>query len=233
MVLTALASIMRPQTKIGWGFYAAGWIALMASLLLTYSQSAQIGFAVGAIAFGVIKFSPPSFLPWLWRAFGVFLVVITIAWPFASPFAYKTIASDLEEVPVISSGAPGHRLQIWDSVSRLALKKPFFGHGIEATRAAGQMDTDHRFATDGATIHPHNAPLQIWVEFGAFGIMCFSVGILVLTELAARKSVSSLYLAAAICVPLLAAYGLWQNWWLGVIFASIAIALVKTPSRQE
>lgn len=235
LVLLVFAGIPKPKGIL----CTIGIVALGIAVSATESQSAQLAFIAGAFIFVIFRFLPANFWPWVWRGFGVSLVAITIAWPFVASVAYKTLADDLQENSIIAKAAPGHRMQIWDAVSRYALKKPVFGRGIDATRAAGQLDTDHRFAKDGATIHPHNTSLQIWVEFGAFGVAIFSIGILVLSEMAARVSlkypdIQPMRLAAvcAACVPLLFAYGVWQNWWLGVIFTSLALLSLARNSRQ-
>lgn len=241
LVLMAFSIINRPHTKAQIAMTALAWVFLAASVALTYSQSAQLAFMLGGAVFVTLRFLPiPQFIfPWIWRSFGAAVIVTIIAWPFVAPWAYNHLADDLQSNSVMAQAAAGHRMEIWDAVSRYSLKRPLTGYGIEATRSVGQFDTGHRFAVDGATIHPHSAALQIWIEFGVIGVLIFSAVIAFLCETAARASLSNiksqatiLATACAACVPLFVAYGVWQSWWLGVLFIATAFLSMKYSKSE-
>jgi O-antigen ligase len=84
-------------------------------------------------------------------------------------------------------------------------------------------------------LHPHNAPLQLWLELGAPGAM---LGALIAADLWCRLAAArwprnyttaaagSLAAASAAC---LGTYGIWQEWWLGTLF--LALFLVRVMVR--
>ncbi|HEV2189070.1 MAG TPA: hypothetical protein VGR70_17805, partial [Stellaceae bacterium] len=88
-------------------------------------------------------------------------------------------------------------------------------------------------------LHPHNGALQIWLELGLPGALLFAGFVARLWLSLARAPWPRLFAAAAggsLCVAQivgLAAYGLWEEWWIGtqflVLFLILVMSRVLTP----
>jgi O-antigen ligase len=149
-----------------------------------------------------------------------------------------------------------HRVMIWDFVEDRIAERPLLGWGAESSRSVpGGRDMFPREALDryGLTseawrawfdrpaverlpLHPHNAPLHLWLELGLAGAavaawLAFALGLA-----ASRMRVSG---AAAACLAATAtvgmlSYGVWQEWWIGMqLLLVVAIAAIDSLARQS
>jgi len=124
-------------------------------------------------------------------------------------------------------------LEIWDYISRYTLQHPFFGYGIEATRAILDFDSKRVFAPDNTILHPHNYVIQTWIEFGAFGICILSaLTYIVFTNIKNNYTIAQQKLLLPTLMATLfaasVAYGLWQGAWIGLMFHVAAVTLMTT-----
>ncbi len=131
-----------------------------------------------------------------------------------------------------------HRVEMWGYVSEKVAEKPLFGHGFDAARTFGE--TFNFRGHEGWTkvsLHPHNVGLHLWSETGAIGaslasLFLFGLGQALRPYVAvssARGSAVIGFLAAALMVCTFT-YGIWQEWWWGVLFllsAFIALSFSK------
>ena len=65
-----------------------------------------------------------------------------------------------------------HRIEIWTFATTRITERLWFGHGIDASRSIPSRGEMSQFMPIGdilLPLHPHNAFLQIWLEFGALG----------------------------------------------------------------
>jgi O-antigen ligase len=112
-----------------------------------------------------------------------------------------------------------YRLYIWDFAAHQTLKHLPFGIGIDGSRSLQQGDATAPFLDgDLLPIHPHNVPLQIWLELGFPGVLLatfllFLGWYFITTRAAAVQPFLYGYATSAI-VTLSIAYGMWQAWWL-------------------
>ena len=121
------------------------------------------------------------------------------------------------------------RLEVWDAVSRYMFDSPLIGFGIEATRSVPAFDSRGLFEPGQQYLHPHNAALQIWIEFGALGVALFAAaGLWVLHHVRTLNGTAhrrmALALFAGFCGVSLVSHGLWQGWWIGLIGLSLGLA---------
>ena len=147
----------------------------------------------------------------------------------------------LERLPRASETAAGlkqsaeHRLLIWSFVGDRIAERPLQGWGLDAARAIPGGGDPIRHGEAWLPLHPHNAPLQLWLELGVPGAV---LGALLAAQLwralaaapwprpfAAAAGGS---LAAAL-VACLGTYGLWQEWWLGTL--ALCLFLVRVMAR--
>lgn len=203
-------------------------ITIMPLLLLGESQSAQLALIVG----GMTYFLFPCRWKWVWPVTAVLIYVLMLALPFIFIWAFNQWAADVQTMPVLGRGGgnAGSRMEIWDYVSRYALQNPLYGYGVEATKQVPHFDSHELYQKGHTILHPHNYALQLWMEFGVIGItlcgammgwLLMQMGKLAVPQ--ARVAVSTLF---AVLVVSSTGYGLWQGWWLGLLFAVCAYTLI-------
>jgi O-antigen ligase len=95
-------------------------------------------------------------------------------------------------------------------------------------------------------LHPHNAPLQFWLELGATGASVLSL-LVALAWLSLAEIDWPRPFAAAVGASLTAAlvasfasYGIWEEWWLSTLLFSFyailvagRVSLVKTQPAPD
>lgn len=238
-VVLALYSFMAmailKQSKKPAFLYGALWGVLLIALTITESQSAQLAFIVGA----VFLFAFPYRSKWAWAGLkGIILTLMLVA-PFLAIYLYQNFAPAIENLPMMGRAFAGHRLEIWDYVSRFMLENPLVGHGIEVTRAT-VFDSKQIFSNTNTTLHPHNFAVQIWVEFGLVGIliaMFFMYKLLTLIQnnFSEQQQRFILPTLMATLVPASFAFGLWQGWWTAIFFhlAAMSIMICKVTGDEQ
>jgi O-antigen ligase len=102
------------------------------------------------------------------------------------------------------------RLGYWSHAVDWIQLRPLRGWGLDASRVFGP----------GIKLHPHNEPLQVWLELGAIGaLLAAAFWGLALSGLSrAQSSLRAAATAACASVYLLFGvnFGVWQEWWLGL-----------------
>jgi O-antigen ligase len=150
----------------------------------------------------------------------------------------------LERLPGIGATADvvkfsaGHRLLIWSFAGDRIAERALAGWGLDSSRAIPGGEAPIRAGEMWLPLHPHNAPLQLWLELGVPGAVLFALLIarawLTLARaewprLFAAATGASLTIALAGCV---AAYGIWQEWWLGTLWLSLSLVLVMARAAR-
>lgn len=151
-------------------------------------------------------------------------------------------------VPLPDSAA--HRIIIWNFASDRIAERPLLGWGLDTARSmpdarktipwdTGTFRVDQPVITTivQMPLHPHNAPLQWWMELGLPGaVLGTAVALLALMacmqlhrDRAARAA--SLGLVAAGMTVAVISYGAWQSWWLLSMF--LAAAGTAAAARQS
>ena len=202
---------------------------VLPALLITESQSSQLAVMLGLIF--MLAFPYKSKVAWHVLAGAIFILVL--AAPMLSIWSFNHFAAGLQAMPVIGRGGgfAGNRLEIWDYVSRYALQKPLLGYGIEAAREITDFDSHQIFQKGTSILHPHNFALQLWLEFGVIGALC---GAALISYLLHAMRVSLSVAQGRIALPTLIAalsvastgYGMWQGWWLGLLFLSASFCIL-------
>jgi O-antigen ligase len=131
-----------------------------------------------------------------------------------------------------------HRLQIWRFVADAVAERPVAGWGLNASRdLPGGIDE----VSPGARrlpLHPHNGMLQWWLELGAVGA-ALGTGLVVLTILGAGRlgtagpvRAGALAATAGAIVVALTGYGIWQAWWMAVLWLAAGFTAAIGASRR-
>lgn len=213
--------------------YALFGVIFAALMLSIESQSAQLALLL-ALLF-MIAF--PYRRKGAWVALGITIAVLIIAAPFLAITAFAALAEPLNAIPFFKQGYAGARLEIWDYVSRYALQRPLTGYGLEASRVITDFDSAQIYQQGTSILHPHNFALQLWLEFGvigaAFGV-AFCAKILQ-TIYKLKESQARLCLPVFIACLSVAAtgYGMWQSWWIGLLFLASALCIIALRMENQ
>lgn len=198
------------------------------------SLSAKTGFVAGALTFIFFKIFKAKFYHLLSIAIIIFagLFVYTI-----SNLSQKEILEQQTNLPHSSI----HRLLIWNFSFEKIKEKPVFGFGFDSSSEipGGQkiIKIENKILDKGWTylpLHSHNIIMQTWLELGAIGLIILLSSIFILIN-AIGKSALSVNLKATSFAAIagyftiaLTGFGMWQFWWVSVIFISgFFIALVN------
>lgn len=216
-------------------FYMAALVAMMLAVLqLTESQSAILAFVTGGLLFILM---PTNAKP-VWRALFAVTALLLVCAPVMGLYMLGYV-DDLRASPLQSffaSSYAAERLEIWHFVSVHILQQPLIGYGIEATRNI-IFETQRIYFPGNSVLHPHNFALQIWIEFGAIGVI-LACGLLAALMrviyshkdvLTARMEIATVYAAMAVGAV---GYGMWQGWWLGLMILLFFFAGLFRLCRQ-
>lgn len=220
VIVTLLSLLVLQQfqnlKKYTWAAITA--VIMIAILYKTHSQSAQVGFVAGLF----FCFIFPYAVKYAWPVLGGLIAGIMLAAPWIAQAMFETLPSLLENYEWFTTGASAPaRMEIWNFVSQKILEQPFFGHGIEATRAIQDFQSAKIYHASAQVLHPHNFVLQIWIEFGALGVVIVTGILLYILHKISRTPIeqAKIYLPVFCAVLVMAglSYGLWQGWWLGLM----------------
>lgn len=123
-----------------------------------------------------------------------------------------------------------HRLNIWAFAVDRILEHPMRGWGIDASRSFGPA----------IPLHTHNAPLQIWLELGAFGAAMAAAfyawllyGVVRQTGADGRDGAMAAGAVVSYLVVGGLSFGVWQEWWLALgALAVIACGVAQKTSAS-
>jgi hypothetical protein len=131
-----------------------------------------------------------------------------------------------ETADAVKSSA-GHRLMIWSFAGDRIAEDPIAGWGLDASRSIPGGKDLVRPGETWMPLHPHNTPLQVWLELGAPGAVLIALLVALAWHSLAVAPWWRLYAAAAgasLTIALIACvttYGIWQEWWLGTLWFSL------------
>lgn len=199
-------------------------------LACQFGQSANVAaFAVGAAAFA-LGFAAPRV--------GLMAITATLAaWLALAPFLSPLLVSALTPSALPYSWAA--RVEIWRYVSAAIFERPWFGHGLDASRMDEGVIVVHGQSVSAIPLHPHSASLQIWFEMGAVGVLLGAACLLAGGAALSRALGQNRIAAAAICGTLGAigvianvSFGAWQEWWNATILIAAAFACALAAARN-
>ena len=238
-----------------WRWLAPVPVAVCVYLLMNLeSQSAAAAFAAGAVTFVVVAAAPKIIARLM--AVGVAVVIMAAPSLVLAVFDARVGLDDkvMRRLPEWFDGLSSttiHRLYIWDfSVERI-LERPLLGWGLDSSRVMPgrdvmitEVNSDLPPTIYGQMqvlpLHPHNAPLQIWLELGLPGAVLFALisGGLLYGVAGRTGNRLGAGVAAAVLVMALAlssmSYGIWQTWWLAALWfaAALTAVTVRRPANK-
>ncbi|MDZ4374530.1 MAG: O-antigen ligase family protein [Phenylobacterium sp.] len=118
------------------------------------------------------------------------------------------------------------RLGYWVYALDRVAEHPWRGWGLDASRAFSPY----------IQLHPHNGPLQVWLELGVPGAVAAALGWIFVFRRLARDQRS--LVAAGACGSAavyalfgLVSFGVWQEWWLAL--AALAAVIAALADGEE
>jgi exopolysaccharide production protein ExoQ len=232
-----LAALTFPASATLWHWRRRG-----AALLLLAAAAATIYGLVGTTAqISLVAAAAAALLFYRWRAVlassAAFLSVLVIV---TAPLTFGKLAqiTPLMHVADDFKSSVSHRLLIWSFVGNHIAEKPLFGWGLDSSRAIPGGKVLIRPGQPWLPLHPHNAPLQFWLELGVPGVALFSIIIARLWRALGAARWPRLFAAAsagglaAVCIEALGTYGTWEEWWVGTLWFSLFLVLVMARSLE-
>jgi O-antigen ligase len=201
-------------------------VATAAVIYLLVGTTAKVAFSIGIGAAVLIYFSR--------RRFARIAAVVSVLAVLAAPLIFPPLIG----VPAVQRRAEDykfsmqHRLEIWSFAGARIGERPWFGWGLDSSRS---IPGGSGLTPKGKLLlplHPHNVPLQLWLELGVPGAALLALFVARLWLTFAAAPWPRLYAAAvggslvAALIVALGSYGAWQEWWIGTEFLALFLILV-------
>ncbi len=172
---------------------------------------------------------------WAAAAITAVLVLLVVTAPLLplGPLSPRSSGALVE--PIRNSGL--HRLYIWEFAAHRIAEHPMSGWGLDSSRSMPGGDAPTPAGGQVMMMHPHNGPLQVWLELGVPGMLVLA-GLLVLigrglfriNDRGARALASGLLVTAAVLACL--SFGVWQTWWVGTLALTIGWTVAALRSFE-
>lgn len=210
-----------------WSIFAAMMLGVAAGIYSTGSQTAQIA-SICALLMWIVY---PSQRIAARRA----LMALLLGMIFTAPIAIRYIHDSLQghwhlagPSLLIEASIP-HRIAVWNFIAEEIAKSPLLGHGVDSTRFL-VADRKIEYMNTTSVLHPHNAVLQAWVEFGLLGALALAAFTVMLFRKIdgmpayAQKYYTALCITLALILSM--GYSVWQSWQIGMITAICAFSVM-------
>jgi O-antigen ligase len=226
IVLPAVARLMADRRRAA----ALAAAAVLAATVLTLADTtAKLALAVSLPAAGLCYWRRRA----VTRIAAALSVLAIITVPLTLPHLAR-LPRVFAAVDALKVSA-GHRLLIWSFVGDRIAERPFLGWGLDSARAIPGGSDQIRAGENWLPLHPHNGPLQTWLELGAPGAALFALLAAWLWLQLGSVAWPDGYAAAAagsLTIGLLAAssgWGLWQEWWIATLELALFAILTLAP----
>jgi len=224
------AAVLAGRGPAGRAAAAAGFAGLLVVALSSTSQTAAVALAASGLAWLGARYRPRAAL----LAVSATAILAIALSPWIGPLLVGL--EDLTQWQYFTAANVGPRLEIWTRAAEVAAAHPFLGVGLEGLRleAIAGAEPGAIAGYEGAN-HPHNAAIQIRLEFGVLGLVLSSALIAALTLRLLGAPNRDLTVAVPVLTGLIAvsliSHGLWQSWWIGTIglVAAATSAVLGTP----
>lgn len=214
-------------------------IAILAAVFQSQSQSAQLAIMVSIPAAAAIWLMPRLVNPGYLAMAALILAMPILVHPAISPditqLGGKGTAHFLKEAHF------DHRLGLWQGYGERALENLLLGSGAGADKVMGLAGAIGDYAAAAGyppeATNPHNAPLEIWVNYGLVGALLaaalmvwaglFNVGLVGTPRIVFCALVVSVFAYS------LTASSFFQAWWIGSIATAFSAFLALYRNRLE
>lgn len=223
---TYLLGVLWPVAACGASKAARPWLALA---MVAGTGAAALAFGSDAPVLGLILAPLVAVIVWRWPvsgprllagvAAGLILAMPAIVWSVRHFFDYAALQAHLPKTDSM-------RLGYWSHAVDWIRLRPLQGWGLDASRSFGP----------GIRLHPHNQPLQIWMELGVIGaVLAAALWGLIFAGLArpqARLVAGAAAASASVYLLFGVNFGVWQEWWLGLGALVAMLTVLNFQSRR-
>ena len=220
------------------------WAYLLMIGVLCYllpSSALFVAFFFGIFTFAVAHASL--------RMAKIMLLVSFIGYILLIPFL-GIIAAELTtslSTLISSPTSEIHRIKVWAFALEKIFENPLLGYGFDISNQVPggnsavvlhTMATGEEIVGPLMPLHPHSAPIQVWLELGTLGLCLFTTFLyLSVSSISSRKSqvthsaAATATLASCFIMAILS-FDLWQGWWLFTL-CSTAVLNVAIGTNYE
>ncbi|MEO1092380.1 MAG: O-antigen ligase family protein [Pseudomonadota bacterium] len=231
----AVALLARAKGRnLGFGLLALLGVAVFAA----DSQSAKLALVCMLLAAPAALYAPRT----SHRVIGLLAILALLVTPLVVGFANELVPSAVHAHVGYSTLTV--RGEMWREFAAFVWQRPWFGYGLESTAVIVDTPLAAGLSTHGRQVigllHPHNAPLQVWVELGAIGALLWAAGVFLafraMETLGARDLPIATLTATGVFVVACVSHGAWQDWWwslVGLVVFAFAMIFASRPSGQR
>ena len=205
------------------------WRPWLAVAMVTGTGAAAVAFGYDEPVLSLVLAPLTALIVWRWpdrapklmaaAAAALFLGMPPLIWAVRHFFDYEAIRNAMPTTDSMRMGYWSHAID-WIRL------RPIQGWGLDASRMFGP----------GIVLHPHNNPLQIWLELGAVGAVAAAAfwGVALARLSRPTPSLATAATAACAAVYLLSGvnFGVWQEWWLALGALIAVLAVMNAPTDQ-
>jgi O-antigen ligase len=213
---------------------------------LTGTQTALFGSVFMLFAMGIVRLFPRSGFKALFGGMAAYVAT--------APIIFGVGLDFLARIGITLPGSFFSRTKGWELVGEKITEKPLMGHGLEATYNWSETYADRpewleealaQFGTGKGwenyeilNSHPHNMPLQIWVETGAIGAFLAALAVLLFgfrLKMPFEWPAVSRYAAAGLIGIAFSICSFSYSMWNEAFWASLALAagVILLHARQD
>jgi exopolysaccharide production protein ExoQ len=251
---TAITACLLFPLAVGLFRYIAAWRAIVFILICVgmifglYMEAAKLAVILGAIVFVLVRWQRKLFWP---------VVILPLAIALVFPVFFTTSLTEQQQCRLhYTMDSAYHRIMIYQFSTSKILEKPIAGWGMDSSRSIPGgakraatitcIDPVRNILTKlniggNLPLHPHNVAIQIWLELGLIGALCFAATVLLLIRRFERNSVDNqgrAIVAATFCSVCLIyniSFGLWQSWLMFtmILLGCFIMALQRGPEPSE
>jgi O-antigen ligase len=200
-----------------------GWLALA---MFAGVAAAALAFGNDAPVIGLVLAPVTALVVWRWPGLGPKLLASVAVALFLGMPAIVWAVRHFADYAALERAAPetdAMRLSYWSHAIDWIRLRPLRGWGLDASRVFGP----------GIKLHPHNQPLQVWLELGVVGAVLaaafWGVALVKLSRPTPSLRTAAVCACAAVYLLFGVNFGVWQEWWLalGALIALLNVMNVR------
>jgi O-antigen ligase len=193
-----------------------------------------VGYFAGVAGAGVALLLPRAAIMSVFA--GAAALVMSAPWLYPAAAAFGRSISPNGELSLSNE----LRARMWDFAAARIFEHPILGWGFQSARTFDEPIVVRGWTVTRLQIHPHSAPLQVWLETGLIGASFAAIALLLagwtLSKSLAKDKVvaAALVGSATILLTVYAfSYSIWDDWLVALISVVGAILIASRANVSE